>query len=413
MKKPNPSLSLFEALSDVRADFILESSLPDAPPAPRSRRAERVLSAPLGGRSLGGWGVAAACLLVSIGLVVALALLGRGGRGGPAVGTEPPGTTAPETDSETSGETVAETRLETTAETRPEIEPPAEPAPTPTLAYESHGDGTCTVKAGAGFGRSEADRELVIPIRSPAGELVTHVAAQGFAFCEEMSSVTLPDTLRVLGDRAFRGCPDLKWVYLGSDLRSIGARAFESCTALEAINPFQAEGLESMGESAFAGCRSLISVFLPDSLTVLPGHAFDDCMSLQHLTLPKGLTRIEDYALHGCTSLEALDIPDGVTIMGDYALYACLALRRLELPEGLSELGDYALSCCYELTELSLPASLSVVGRDVLEETWIEVIHYGGSTAAWGSLPLTVPLMPGGCRVICSDGEVHIPGPSA
>ena len=52
------------------------------------------------------------------------------------------------------------------------------------------------------------------------------------------------------------------------------------------------EGLTELGDSAFEGCTSLVSVTLPESLETVGDCAFADCPSLREITVGSGVKRI-------------------------------------------------------------------------------------------------------------------------
>ena len=59
----------------------------------------------------------------------------------------------------------------------------------------------------------------------------------------------------------------------------------------------------SIGDEAFAYCRSLTSVTIPNSMTSIGYRAFASCRSLTSITIPNSVTSIGDWAFEGCTSL--------------------------------------------------------------------------------------------------------------
>lgn len=99
---------------------------------------------------------------------------------------------------------------------------------------------------------------LVIP-NSIDGEPVRVIAPQGFAGCQGISTVILPDTLEEIGDGAFAGCEDIRGLWMPDSMRRIGVSAFEGCIGIEsvAVNA----GMEVIGENAFAGCARLLYFF--------------------------------------------------------------------------------------------------------------------------------------------------------
>jgi hypothetical protein len=73
-----------------------------------------------------------------------------------------------------------------------------------------------------------------------------------FSMCEFLREVTLPDTVRSVGTRAFQGCAGLGAVVFPHGLRSIGRGAFEGCSALsDVVLPTT---LEQIGDRAFGEC---------------------------------------------------------------------------------------------------------------------------------------------------------------
>ena len=87
-----------------------------------------------------------------------------------------------------------------------------------------------------------------------------------------------------------------------------------------------AEGVTSIGESAFENCGSLTSVTIPNSVTSIGRYAFYYCTSLTSVTIPDGVTIINDAVFNGCTSLTSVTIPDSVTSIGGSAFYNCTSL---------------------------------------------------------------------------------------
>lgn len=83
------------------------------------------------------------------------------------------------------------------------------------LAYASNGNGTCTL---TGLGTC-TDPYVVIPERSPAGDVVTAIAARAFYGDPSVTAVQIPSTVSSIGDLAFAGCSSL--IYVSVDVTNL------------------------------------------------------------------------------------------------------------------------------------------------------------------------------------------------
>lgn len=81
----------------------------------------------------------------------------------------------------------------------------------PSLRFISYGNGTCTV---SGIGSYE-DVYVIIPERSPEGDIVTSIEDKAFYDNPDIKAVQIPSTVSTIGDRAFAGCSSL--VYISVD----------------------------------------------------------------------------------------------------------------------------------------------------------------------------------------------------
>ena len=98
---------------------------------------------------------------------------------------------------------------------------------------------------------------------------VTTIGNNSFVLCNELSSITLPDTIRSIGDYAFLHCGNFKSINIPDGVSTIGKEAFSHCPALEVISI--PDSVTSIGETAF-GWTGLRNVVIPDSVITIEPH---------------------------------------------------------------------------------------------------------------------------------------------
>lgn len=125
------------------------------------------------------------------------------------------------------------------------------------------------------------DTSLILPSVSPNGETVTGIVSYAFLDCTSITSVVIPDSVKMIGRDAFAGCKALASVTIGNGIQSISLGAFSSCYSLD--NLVIPDNVTSIGQSAFAGCYSLSNVIIGSGVKTIEFGAFRDCASLSHI----------------------------------------------------------------------------------------------------------------------------------
>ena len=133
------------------------------------------------------------------------------------------------------------------------------------------------------------------------------------------------DAQRVMAASAVNSCgDDLTWT-LENSVLTIGGKGEMDSYAPDAPAPWAAfsgeierviigKGVEKIGAYAFSGLEKLASVsFEEDSrLAVIEEYAFADCKVLRELALPDGLEKLGEAAFANCEKLSKLVLPESV-----------------------------------------------------------------------------------------------------
>ncbi len=245
---------------------------------------------------------------------------------------------------------------------------PAEPSEEASLSFSVNSIGNYVVEDGSIYvplddgtlayvflPTGDAADEIVLPssIVVPAsfnGKTVTEISNSAFyAVKDVLESVELPDTIRRIGNNAFKDCKNLREVNLPDTLTEIG-------------------------ESAFENCEMLSDVVLPSSLKNLYRLAFRNCKSIKQITLPCSIGGEEIFAYSG---LESLTIADGVDKIG-YMTFCEAPLREVTLPSNLKTFATNVIGGC-PLESLTLNDGLEDVDLRYLYTTSVKEVVFPAS----------------------------------
>lgn len=107
-----------------------------------------------------------------------------------------------------------------------------------------------------------------------------------FYGCQNLTYITLPQTLPEISNSCFAACPKLNRVdFQHTVVSEIKQRAFKACFCLAEIN--FSNTLRTIGASAFNSCNSLYDISLPQSVTTIGNGAFAYSKRLHRLAIPR------------------------------------------------------------------------------------------------------------------------------
>ena len=246
------------------------------------------------------------------------------------------------------------------------------------------------------------------------------IGEAAFQNCESLEAFSFPYTLSTIPNSCFDGCTRLSRVRLNYwdfasnpqtgetvvryGVNSIGDSAFDGCESLlfelsdgSPSDVYDLPYVKTLGTYAFRKCKLLTRAVVPDGLTSLTG-AFMECTALTEADLPAGVTNIMN-AFNGCSALTSFQfrgsaentIPLSVTDMeGAFegcaslaevqfesasdakklsvisAFKGCTGLREIALPARANQLTGTFQNCA-NLTDVTLPENLLTIGDHAFE----------------------------------------------
>lgn len=129
-----------------------------------------------------------------------------------------------------------------------------------------------------------------------------------------VTDLVFPDSIRIIGEDAFRECRNLRTVTLPPNLCEIGAYAFRDCDALESIifpdtMRYPDESAGYIGAGSFDGCGLLRQLIIPEGVAIIYSNAFHNCAALEYVRLPRTIRALRSGAFSGCARLKELEMP--------------------------------------------------------------------------------------------------------
>lgn len=283
-----------------------------------------------------------------------------------------------------------------------------------------------------------ASGDIIIP-DTIEGHPVTQIGQHAFAGCNNLCSVTIPDSVTQISSYAFQNCGKIANIYVGKGLARIGEYVFSSCDSLEGIwisesndaycsddkgvlynktkttlirvprgkvgNYTIPDGVITIEDDGFSGCDRLTSVTFSDSVTTIGENTFTGCSNLASVFLGNGVKTIESEAFYECDGLEAIVIPDSVTSIGTHAFSWCEKLVSVTLGNSTPTLERFAFSGCYNLTGIWVSEDNTLYSNDdrgvLFNKDKTTVLHAPGGITGSYIIPDSVTLIDDGAFSWC------------
>ena len=192
------------------------------------------------------------------------------------------------------------------------------------------------------------------------------------------STVSIPDSIKIIGAEAFAGNTTLTSVKLGKNVEEIEYGAFKDCTYLNNIT--LSDTLLTIGNAAFSNNTSLKKISFPKNLENMGSGVFAGCESLSEITVDKenlnfvfeknvlyNKDKTKIYCFTEGSKATSFSMPDSVIDIDEYAFWGNDSLKEVIFSTNLSEIPSYAFSNCRNLLAVSIPYSVNSIQSKAFE----------------------------------------------
>lgn len=193
-----------------------------------------------------------------------------------------------------------------------------------------------------------------------------------YSYWSTIKTVIISDGVTSIGDYMFWGCRKLTSVSIPDSVISIGHKAFSSCNLTSVSIP---RSVLSIGSDVFSDCVSLVNIDVDSKnanyrsvagvlfnkeqaeLVCYPSGKTDTSYAV-----PDSVISIDSCAFSNCTSLKSITIPESVKSIGYCAFVGCTNLTSIEIPNGVTSIDDNMFSGCTNLTSVTIPYGITEIG---------------------------------------------------
>ena len=170
------------------------------------------------------------------------------------------------------------------------------------------------------------------------------IADNVFGDQEEMTKITIPKSLKSVGNEFLEYCPSLSCIEVDNDsdyfktvdgslFSKDGKKLIRYAIGKENSEYTIPNGVEEIGDNAFMNCNNLNFITTPDTLKNINNSAFKNCQYLYEINIPNNVAKISDMAFENCNSLHAINIPSSTESIGTSVFFNCNRLSKITVDE--------------------------------------------------------------------------------
>ncbi len=212
------------------------------------------------------------------------------------------------------------------------------------------------------------------------------IADAAFVECNELKSLSLPESLSYIGNDAFGYTEKLAKITVNSENKyfsSLNGVLFNKSKTRLILYPLNKAStsytvpttVKTIDDNSFYGSKNLVSLTVKDGVTTIGASAFSNCAKLKTIKLPDTLYKIGSYAFDSTAYYNnSKNWSDKVLYIGKHLVAVEMGIKgSYTVESGTKSIASGAFRFT-DITSVTLPSSLRGIGEEAFRYCIIESI---------------------------------------
>ncbi len=215
---------------------------------------------------------------------------------------------------------------------------------------------------------------------------VTSIGYHAFrSNCGYIQTMTIPNTVTSIGERAFESCSNLVSLNFPRNLTTIGTAAFANCYNFV---PDDFSHLTSFGESAFQYTKITGQLTLSSDLAYMGKNAFNNNDGITEVIIPHTPATMSTHIFNDCDYLTTVTFEESVAVPNNM-FESCDRLTTVNFEAGATSIGQSSFNGCKALTSFTIPSEVTSIGQNAFANCGFTSMPEG-----WGRAGITYGSQP-------------------